>query len=53
MKQLMCIRGLILLLFNPAVERDRGQVAGCRIIVTMNKILSKAVAQEKRSIEKL
>ena len=44
LKQLMTIRGLIMLLFNPEVERDRGQLAGCRIIVTMNKILGKAVA---------
>ena len=47
-KQLMCIRGLIILILNEQVARDRGQEAGTRIIQTMNNTLGKAVSHEKR-----
>ena len=44
-KQLMCIRGLIILILNEQVARDRGQEAGTRILRTMNNTLGKAVSQ--------
>lgn len=52
-KQLMCIRGLIMLVLNPEVARDRGQMAGTRILKTLNMILSKDVAHSRRSITDL
>ena len=52
-KQLMCIRGLIILILNEQVARDRGQEAGTRILQTMNNTLGKAVSQESRKNKQL
>ena len=49
----MCIRGLVILILNEQVARDRGQEAGTRILRTMNNTLGKAVSQESRKNPKL
>jgi len=52
-KQLMCIRGLFLLLLNDQVADVMGQELGVKILSTINQILSPAVAPNKRTITEL
>jgi hypothetical protein len=52
-KQLMCIRGLFLLLLHDQVADVMGQETGVKILSTINQILSPAVAPNKRTITEL
>mgnify|MGYP000929311762 CR=1 FL=1 len=50
LKQLMCIRGLLMLALNERIALDRGQEIASRILATVNKIMQKPTATDKRTV---
>ena len=52
-KHLMCIRGLLMLVLNQQLSRDRGQPTAARIMTQFNKIISKGVPASKRQTVQL
>ena len=52
-KHLMCIRGLLMLVLNQQLSRDRGQMTATRIMTQFNKIISRGVPASKRKTVQL
>ena len=52
-KHFMCIRGLLMLVLNQQLSRDRGQPTAARIMTQFNKIISKGVPASKRQTVQL